>query len=63
MLMLVGLTSLAHCEIYLTLAAMFTPGRFSFDLFETDITDVETPHDFFSPCYRLDSKGIRIVVR
>ncbi|MCJ1247251.1 hypothetical protein MMC30_004465 [Trapelia coarctata] len=54
--------NLAYCEMYLTLAALFAPGRFSFDLFETDITDVETPHDFFNPCYRLDSKGIRVVV-
>jgi hypothetical protein len=54
--------SLAYCELYLTLAAVFAPGRFSLRLFETDITDVETSHDFFNSSYRLDSKGVRVLV-
>ena len=54
--------SLAYCELYLTLAAVFAPGKFRFELFETDITDVETPHDFMTPCQRADSKGIRVIV-
>lgn len=54
--------SLAYCELYLTVAAIFAPGRFRFELFETDVTDVEIAHDFFNPCYRFDSKGLRVVV-
>lgn len=54
--------SLARCEIYLTIAALFSPRDFRLKLHETDITDVETPHDFFNPCYRMDSKGIRVTV-
>ena len=55
--------SLAYCELYLTLAAIFAPGRFRLELFETDASDVETPHDFVNPCHRLDSKGIRVLIR
>lgn len=54
--------SLARCEIYLMIAALFGPGNLRLKLYETDITDVETPHDFFNPCYRMDSKGIRVTV-
>jgi len=57
------LHSLAYCELYLTLAAIFAPGRFGFELFETDITNVEIAHDFFNACYRTDSKGIRMLVK
>jgi len=53
---------LAYCELYLIMAALFVPGRFNFELFETDITDVEIVHDFFNPFHRMDSKGIRIKV-
>ena len=56
------LDSLAYCELYLTLAAVFTPGRFTFEFHETDITDVEVEHDFFNACQRVDSKGIRVKV-
>lgn len=54
--------SLAYCELYLTVAAVFAPGRFHFELFETDDTDVEIAHDFFIPYFRQDSKGIRVLV-
>ena len=39
--------SIAYCELYLILAALFAPGRFRFELYEMDITDIETAHDFF----------------
>lgn len=55
--------SLGYCELYLTLAAIFAPGRFRFELYETDITDVEIAHDFFNPCYSFNSKGMRVVVQ
>ncbi|KAL8927557.1 MAG: hypothetical protein Q9208_002362 [Pyrenodesmia sp. 3 TL-2023] len=54
--------NLAYCELYLTLAAVFAPGRFKFELYETDITDVEVYHDFFNASQRVDSKGIRVKV-
>lgn len=54
--------SLAYCELYLTLAAIFAPGRFKFELYDTDITDAETGHDFFNACQKVDSKGIRVKV-
>lgn len=56
-------SSLAYCELYLTLAAVFAPGGLRLELFDTDISDVETPHDFFNPCQRTDSKGIRVRVK
>ena len=54
--------NLAYCELYLTLAAMFAPGRFKLELFDTDITDVETMHDFVNTSPKLDSKGIRVTI-
>ena len=54
--------SLAYCELYLTIAAIFAPNRFRFELFETDFSDVDVAHDFFSPSYRADSKGMRVIV-
>lgn len=53
-------SSLAHAELYMTLAAVFR--NFRFELYETDITDVELAHDFFLPSPRLDSKGVRVKV-
>lgn len=54
--------NLAYCELYLTLAAVFAPGRFRLELFETDISDVELKHDFLNTSPRLDSKGIRVTI-
>lgn len=54
--------SLAYCELYLTLATLFAPGRFRFELFETGIEDVEVQHDFFNASQSLSSKGIRVKV-
>ena len=54
--------NLAYCELYLTLAALFAPGRFRFELFETDISDVEVKHDFLNVSAKLDSKGIRVTI-
>ena len=53
--------SLAYCELYLTLAAIFAPRKFKkFELFETGVRDVEVWHDFFNACQRVESKGIRV---
>lgn len=54
-----GIT-LAHTELYLTLAMMFR--RYSFELHEANVTDVEIGHDFFIPVTNLDSKGVRVFV-
>ena len=45
----------------MTLAALFR--NFDFELYYTDISDVEFAHDFFAPSPRLDSKGVRIKVK
>jgi len=42
------------------MAALFR--RFRFELFETDVPDVELKHDFFLPSPKLDSKGVRVKV-
>ncbi len=49
--------------MYLTLAAVFAPGRFEWEPFETGIEDVETEHDFFVPFPRLPLRGIRMLVK
>lgn len=54
------LRSLAHAELYLVLATVFR--RFTFELFDTDISDIELAHDFFLPSPKLDSKGLRVKV-
>ena len=55
--------NLAYAELYLSLAAVFAPGRFHFELFETDESDVRIVHDFANTSPRLDSKGIRVLVK
>ena len=60
--LIVTRSSLAYCEICLTLAALFTPGRFNFQLYETSDADVHIAHDFFNAVFPLDSKGIRIQI-
>lgn len=52
--------SLAYLELYVVLAHLFR--RFSFQLHETDVSDVELAHDFFLPSPKLDSKGVRVQV-
>jgi cytochrome P450 len=54
--------NLAYAEIFLTLAAVFG-GEFTFELFETDRSDVDIVHDFFNTSPKLDSKGVRVVVK
>jgi cytochrome P450 len=51
---------LANVEIHFALAAIMR--RLDFELFETDTSDVEFKHDFFSPMPKLDSKGVRVIV-
>ena len=55
------LPSLAHAELYMTLASVFR--NFEFELYRTDLSDVELAHDFFLPSPRLDSEGVRVKVK
>ena len=50
--------SLAHAELYMTLAGVFR--NFAFELYETDVSDVALAHDFFLPHPKMDSKGVRV---
>ncbi|KAI4202647.1 MAG: hypothetical protein LQ350_002440 [Teloschistes chrysophthalmus] len=55
--------NLAYCELYLTLAALFSPLQgLKFELFETSDTDAEVVHDFFNACQAMESPGIRVRV-
>lgn len=53
--------NLAYAELYITLATIFR--RFRFELFETGREDVDAEHDFMVPFPRLDSKGVRVLVK
>jgi hypothetical protein len=52
--------SLAYMEAYIALATVMR--RFELRLYETDVSDIEVAHDFFLPCAKLDSKGVRVKV-
>ncbi|KAL5414760.1 hypothetical protein PMIN04_008884 [Paraphaeosphaeria minitans] len=56
---------LAYAELYGMLGALFGPGGIGtrMELFETGVADVECVHDLFNPSPRLDSKGVRVVLR
>ncbi|KAF2870695.1 cytochrome P450 [Massariosphaeria phaeospora] len=57
--------NLAYAEFYLMLGALFSPDGVGtrMELFETGKEDVECMHDFFNPSPRLDSKGVRVVLK
>lgn len=59
-LLTTSVRSLAYCELYLTLALVFT--EFDFALYETDVSDAEVAHDFFNACQSVESKGIRVKI-
>ncbi|KAG8531742.1 uncharacterized protein KY384_003374 [Bacidia gigantensis] len=54
---------LATAELYIVLACIFRPGGPKLELFETDETDVKLVHDFMLPLPKLDSKGLRVMVK
>lgn len=47
--------------LHIGLAKLFR--RFSFELYETDVSDVTMLHDWFMPLPKLDSKGVRVKVK
>ena len=55
--------SLAQAEINLALAVLYRPNGPTFELFDTDESDVILAHDFLVPLPKLDTKGVRILVR
>ncbi|KAL2424332.1 Cytochrome P450 monooxygenase [Exophiala dermatitidis] len=52
---------LALMNLYLTIANFFA--RFDADLFQTSERDLEMEHDFFSPFPKLESKGLRVLLK
>jgi len=52
--------SLAHAELYMVIATIFT--QFDFELYETDITDVEMRHAYLVPYPKWETKGVRVKV-
>jgi hypothetical protein len=54
------LLSLAQSELYIALATVFR--RFTFELYETDISDVEMVHAYLVPYPKWETKGVRVKV-
>lgn len=52
--------NLAHAELFLVIAAV---ARYEMELFETDRSDVEFRHDYQVAYPKLDTKGVRAIVR
>jgi hypothetical protein len=52
---------LAYAEIYITLATVFR--RFRFELYETDLSDIELAHATQLPYPKRSSKGVRVLVK
>ncbi|KAL6716918.1 hypothetical protein ACLMJK_004830 [Lecanora helva] len=52
--------NLAQAMLHMGLAKTFR--RFSFELHETDVSDVAMAHDLFMPLPKMDSKGVRVKV-
>ena len=52
--------NLAHAELFLVIAAAV---RYELELFETDKSDVEFQHDYQVAYPKLDTKGVRAIVR
>ncbi|KAF2670084.1 cytochrome P450 [Microthyrium microscopicum] len=52
--------NLAQAELYIVLAMVFI--RFDFQLYETDVSDVEMVHAYLIPYSKWESKGVRVLV-
>ncbi|OJJ63817.1 hypothetical protein ASPSYDRAFT_38478 [Aspergillus sydowii CBS 593.65] len=55
--------NLAMAELSLCLAVLHRPGGPELELFETDESDVKHVHDFLIPLPKVDTKGVRVLVR
>lgn len=54
--------NLVYCEVYLTIAADFSPGRFKLRLYKITQRDTGPAHDIFNAGFPSDSMGIRLAV-
>lgn len=54
--------SLAHAELFITLAILFRPGAPKLKLYHTDESDVYPAMDLFTVAPKADSKGVRVTV-
>ncbi|KAK7515740.1 putative cytochrome P450 [Phyllosticta citriasiana] len=54
---------LGYSELYLALPTVLRRFEGRLELFETDITDIEVQADIIVPRPRLDSKGVRVLVK
>src|SRR5690349_6529678 len=52
--------SLAWMELFVALGSAFR--YFEFEIYETDASDVLLAHDFFVPCPKMDSRGVRVKI-
>ena len=59
--MLVCSHSLARSEILLVISSLLR--RMNFELFETTVEDVTVAHDIFIPFVKMDSKGVRLLIK
>lgn len=50
-------------EMSLILAVLYRPNGPKFELFDTYESDVKQAHDFMIPVPKLDSNGVRILIR
>jgi hypothetical protein len=48
-------------EMFIALARIF--GEYDFELFETDVSDVEMEHAYLVPYPKWESKGVRVKVK
>ncbi|KAF2786944.1 cytochrome P450 [Melanomma pulvis-pyrius CBS 109.77] len=55
--------NLAMAEMSLILAVLYRPDGPNIELFETDESDVKQAHDFLIPLPKIDTKGVRAIVR
>lgn len=63
MLWLLIVCRLGYAELYLALPTVLRRFEGRLELFETDITDIEVAADIIVPRPRLDSKGVRVLVK
>lgn len=50
-------------EMSLVLAVLYRPDGPEFELYETDESDVKHVHDFLIPLPKLNTKGVRALIR
>ncbi|EKG12713.1 Cytochrome P450 [Macrophomina phaseolina MS6] len=55
--------NLAFAELYYGIAAVVRRFGHRLELFKTDLTDVDMLHDLFVPTPKLDTQGVRVLVR